>query len=137
MLTQINITEYTARDLSKLLRMLYKSPKNGSSRKAYINKADRIVYKLPITSASNKQNEQEYANYIAYLNGESDVKIADCELYYTSDHVPVIVMLYVDVIKRINTYDLPEWARNGNIDTYQVGYDESGNIVSFDHTAPC
>jgi hypothetical protein len=43
-------------------------------------------------------------------------------------------MKLVTPLKPIITSELPEWAKNGNVDTYQIGYCES-QLVAFDHTS--
>lgn len=136
MMINLVISQYTARGLNTVLRKQYGMYKHGRSRKVYIDRKNNVVYKLPITSSNHKHNIQEYHNFLAYQNKESSIPVASCELYYTSDHVPVIVMEYVtDIYRQDKTYaNLPAWAKNGTLDSYQVGYNQRGDIVAYDHT---
>lgn len=128
------ISQYTARGLNTVLRKQFGMYKHGRSRKVYIDKKNNLVYKLPITSNNNRYNIEERMNYLAYLHDNTKIPVATCELFYTSDNVPVLIMEYVtDYIKVHKTYtDLPAWARF--IDTYQVGYTSDGRLVAYDYT---
>jgi hypothetical protein len=132
----IEISSYTMRSLNSLLRKQCGNPKNGRSRKVYIDKTNRIVYKLPVISSANHFNAQEYKNYLAYYCGESIVKVAEWAIFYTSDGVAILVMELVR--DYYNTYKtlkgLPEWALHGNVDDYQVGINDQNDIVAYDHT---
>lgn len=129
----INISDYTVRELTRLLRQQFGKYKNGRSRKAYLDTESGIVYKLPVMSGYNRFNEQELKNYHEYRAGTSSIPLAHCELFYTKDKVAVLVM---DLVTLWNgqVSELPMWAKNGNVDSYQVGYDKTGTLVAFDHT---
>ncbi len=128
------IVSSKARNLSGALRKIYGSPKTGKSRKTFIDKTNRVVIKLPMLDGYNRFNEQEYRNYIAYRKGELNTPIADCDLIYTSDNVAVIIMAIVKPLTAIYTYQLPDHFRGGTVDTYQIGYMDDGQLVSFDNT---
>jgi len=132
----INIADYTMKELNSILSRSFGKFKNGRSRKVYIDKINRIVYKLPIISSAKHFNTQEYKNYLAYVNGTFDVHVAACELFYTKDNIPIIVMEFVaDYYATCKTLKgLPEWAKNGRVDDHQIGFNDRGDIVCYDCT---
>lgn len=128
---------------SKAMSILKKNFKSfrGSTRITFID-GDK-VYKFPFIREYSKINRQEYKNYIAYISGASIIPVCECEMIYTADKTPIIVMERVqDCTKelKMSTNSLPDWTRATDekgyryIDTYQVGMCKDGVIRAYDHS---
>lgn len=127
---------------SKAMSILKKNFKSfrGSTRITFID-GDK-VYKFPLIKEYSKINRQEYKNYLAYTRGESIIPVCDCEMIYTTDKTPIVIMERVQDFRNLNltTRDLPEWVRTKNengahiVDSYQVGMCKDGVIRAYDHS---
>lgn len=127
-MNQNEISQYTMKELKAALNKRYGRSRDGSTRSAWLTE-DKAI-KLPRLSKYSKLNEIEYAHYVAYQSGNSDIPIASCELCYTKDGVAIVIMDRVTVVKSMDQY--PTWTRK--IDTRQVGYNKAGELVCYDHT---
>lgn len=123
------IESNTYRKSMSILKREYKSSR-GSTRITFLD-TDQ-VYKFPLIVEYSRINRQEYQNYLDYHNGLSDVPVADCEIIYTADKVPVIMMERVNTTVTMPRRSMPAWANN--VDSCQIGLCKDGLLRAYDYT---
>lgn len=102
---------------------------SGASRAVYeLNK--ECVLKVP-NRRDYMANILEYSIWLDFKFGYSKIPIAPCELVYTADNVPCIVMARVTIkAEHCVNYTFPKWAQD--LADGQVGKLESGSLVCYD-----
>jgi hypothetical protein len=112
----------------------------GSTRQTYVG--DDWVYKVPTCIYGERQNELEADTYVGYLNDEPVIPIAECYLLhdgtlkmrrvYTIKNLegePDVWMPHDEIVEICDTW---ERTLGWSVDSQQIGYDHTGNIVAYD-----
>lgn len=104
-------------------------PKRGAYRMVF--DAGDTVIKIPLNADGLTHNAEEAQHYAGKVNDyHKGVPMASCQLEYTEQGMPYLVMEKVDMVQ-VHRYDRPEWAKL--IDNFQFGRSRAtGEFVAYD-----